>query len=158
MTKNFLAFKLALADHAGVGQGGRVGAGARAGQAKAGDFLAAGKPRQVVVFLFLGAVVEKQLRRAERIGHCDDRTGRSAAAADLDQHLGMGNRGEFQAAIVLRDDHREETLVLEELPGFGRQVADLMGDLPLVEHAAQFFDGPVEERLLFVASGAAPAC
>ena len=42
----------------------------------------------------------------------------------------------------------EKTLVLDELPDLRRQIVQLVGDLPVVAHAAQFFDRPVDESLL----------
>src|SRR4051812_36969520 len=60
----------------------------------------------------------------------------------------MRECAEAEAAVLLRDDHAEEALVLDELPGVGRQVLQLVRDLPVVAHLAQLLDGPVEERLL----------
>ena len=56
---------------------------------------------------------------------------------------------ELQTTVLLRDDHREEALVLEVLPHFGRQVAAPMSDVEFIEHLAELFAGTVEERLLF---------
>ena len=53
--ERLLALEGAAADHAVVDHRGGVRSGLRAGQAEAGDFLAAGKPRQPVVLLRLGA-------------------------------------------------------------------------------------------------------
>ena len=61
----------------------------------------------------------------------------------------MRRRGETKAAVLLRNNHRKEALGLEEVPGFLRQVAMLPGDLPFVEHGAEFLDRPIEESLLF---------
>jgi hypothetical protein len=55
---------------------------------------------------------------------------------------------EFQAAVALRDDHREEALRLDVLPHFRRQVAAPVRDVEIVEHAAQRLARAVEKRLL----------
>jgi hypothetical protein len=39
--------------------------------------------------------------------------------------------------------------MLEEVPDLRRQIAQLPGDAPIVEHVAERLDGPVEKRLLF---------
>ena len=54
---------------------------------------------------------------------------------------------EFQAAVALRDDHAEEAMLLDQVPGLLRDVLLGMGDRPFVEQAAQVFDRPVEKRL-----------
>ena len=54
-----------------------------------------------------------------------------------------------QAAVLLRNNHCEEFVFLDELPGVLRHISELVADLPLVEHRAQFFAGAVEKRLLF---------
>ena len=61
----------------------------------------------------------------------------------------MRERAEAEAAVLLRDDHAEEALVLDELPDVRRQVLALVRDLPLVAHRAELLDRAVEERLLF---------
>jgi hypothetical protein len=71
-----------------------------------------------------------------------------AAAGELHHHLGVGQGREAQPAEFLRDDHAEEALVLDELPNLGRQIVQLVGDLPVVHHPAQLFDRAVEEGLL----------
>ena len=80
------------------------------GQREARHFLAARQPRQVVILLLLGAVVIEQLGGAERIRHGRGRGQQSRAARELHQHAGMRVRREFEAAVFLRDDHREEAL------------------------------------------------
>jgi hypothetical protein len=61
----------------------------------------------------------------------------------------VGIGGKAEAAVGLRNDHREEFLGLEKVPHLRRQIAQLPGDAPLVEHAAERVDRAVEERLLF---------
>jgi hypothetical protein len=60
----------------------------------------------------------------------------------------MRKRAEAEAAVLLRDDHPEEALVLDELPHVLRQVLQLVRDPPVVAHRAQLLDRAVEERLL----------
>ena len=54
---DFAPLPLAATHHAGVRDRRCVGAHARAGECETGDFFAAREPRQVMVFLLLGAVV-----------------------------------------------------------------------------------------------------
>ena len=56
--------------------------------------------------------------------------------------------GELQAAIALRDDHREEALRLDVLPDFRRQIGAPVRDVEVIEHAAQRLARSVEKRLL----------
>ena len=63
--QHFAALVVALADDAGIGDRAGVGADARAGQAEAGNLIAAREAWQQVILLFLGAVVHQQFRRAQ---------------------------------------------------------------------------------------------
>src|SRR5205807_8017059 len=45
-----------------------------------------------------------------RVGHGDRGRRRRTAARNLHQHTGMGISREFEPAVLLRDDHCEETL------------------------------------------------
>jgi len=72
----------------------------------------------------------------------------SPKQGELADDLGVGIGGKAQAAVGLRNDHREEFLGLEKVPHFGRQIAQLPADAPLVEHAAELVDRAVEERQL----------
>jgi len=58
-TQHPLALVYTHADHAGIRDRTRVGSGKRTGQRKTGDLLATGQPRQVMVFLFLGAIMQQ---------------------------------------------------------------------------------------------------
>ncbi len=142
---------IAVAHGAVIGDRTRIGAGERAGQRETRDLLAAGQAAQVFVLLFLRAVVQQQFGRSQRIGHHHRHCRRAAARSDLGDHGRLRLRGEFQPAVFLRDDHAEETLVLDELPHFGRQVLAGMGDVPVVQHRAQLLDLVVEEGLFLVA-------
>ena len=61
---DLLSVPHALADHAAALPVGGIAAGARFGQSEAGNLLAPGETGQVVVFLFLGAVVDQKLARS----------------------------------------------------------------------------------------------
>ena len=143
--------EIAVADDAVIGNRTRVGTGERAGQREAGNLLAAGKVAQVFFLLFLRAVMQQQFGRPQRIRHHHRHRRRAAARGDLGHHGRLRLRGEFQPAVFLRDDHAEEAFVLDELPGFRRQVLARMGDIPVVHHRAQLFDFVVEECLLALA-------
>src|SRR5580704_6168758 len=67
--QHLAALVRAAADHAGIDHGGGVGTSFRAGEAEAWDFLTAGKPRQPVILLGLGAELDQQLAGAERVRH-----------------------------------------------------------------------------------------
>ncbi len=146
--EHFLALVDATADDAGVGNRRGIGAGARRRQREAGHVLAAGESRQVMVLLLLGAVMQQQFAGAERIRHGHRRRHRRAAARQFHQHAGVRVGGELETAVPLRDDHREEALLLQEVPDLGRQVGATVGDVPVVDHAAEFFARAVDERLL----------
>ena len=66
---DFFTLPLAFADDPCVGHGAGVGAGQGAGEGEAGDFFAPGQAWQVVVALRVGAIVQQQFGRAQRVGH-----------------------------------------------------------------------------------------
>ncbi|MDT4819991.1 hypothetical protein FQZ97_531220 [compost metagenome] len=68
---HFAALPFALADDAAVRDRRGVGAGPGAGQREGRDFLAARQARQIVLLLFVGAVVQEQFGGAERVRHHD---------------------------------------------------------------------------------------
>ncbi len=147
--EDFPALPHSAAHDARVGNRGRIGARARARQREAGNLLAAREARQVVVLLLLRPIVIEQLGGAQRVGHGHRGGGGRAAAGDLAQHTRVRVCREFQAAVPLRNDHREEALRLQELPHVHGQVAELVRDVPVVEHPAQLLARPVDEALLF---------
>ncbi len=102
-----------------------------------------------MVLLFLGAVMQQQFAGAERIRHGHGGRHGRAAARQFHQHAGVRVSGKLEAAVPLRDDHREEAFLLEKVPDFGREVGATVGDVPVVDHAAQFLARAVDERLLF---------
>ena len=59
----------------------------------------------------------------------------------------MGVGGEFKATVFLRDDHAEETLVLDVAPGVGRQVVEFLRYLPVVYQTASLLAFVVEKGL-----------
>ena len=108
-----------------------------------------------MVLLLLGAVMQQQFGGAERIRHGHRGRHRRAAARQFHQHARMRVGGELEAAVPLRDDHREEALLLQEVPDLGWQVGATVGDVPVVDHAAEFFARAVDEGLLV---GREPGC
>ncbi|MNJ26615.1 hypothetical protein D3C77_211040 [compost metagenome] len=147
--EHLFPFPFTFADNAKVGNGARIRARFRAGQGEAGDLLADGQARQVVVFLLFGAVVLQQLARAQGVGHADGGGEHGAGAAQFLQHAGLGVGGELQATVLLLDDHGEELVVLQVLPHLGGEVGPLVGHFPVVDHAAHVFNRAVHEGLLF---------
>lgn len=55
--------------------------------------------------------------------------------------------GETKAAVLLRNDHSEEALFLEELPDLWGEVGVVVGDLEVLDHPAQRLARAIEEGL-----------
>ena len=91
----------------------------------------------------------QELSRTERVRHHCGHGGRERARRELADHFRMPVGGKFQPAVLLRNDHREELVRLEEVPDLRRQVAQFPTDVPVVDHAAELLDRAVEEGLLF---------
>ena len=135
-------------DDAVVDDRRRVGADPRRGQREAWHLVARREAGQPILLLLLGAVVQQELGRSERVRHADRRRGGGVSRRHLHEHHRACERREAESAVARGDDHCEELLVLQELPDLGRHVEQLVGDLPVVEHSAELLDRPVEERLL----------
>ena len=75
-----LAFVLAPADEGVVGNRRRIGAGVRIGEREARNLETLGEARQVVLLLLVGAVMQEELARPERVRH-HDRDGASCRSA-----------------------------------------------------------------------------
>ena len=148
--QHLAAFKIALADDAGVDHRGGIGAGLRAGEAEAGNVAAIGEPRQPFFLLLPGAEAHQQFAGAERVRHHHGDGCGQRARRQFSHHFGMRIRREAEPAELLRDDHAEEFFALDEVPGLLRQVAPFPIDLPLVEHPAELVDRAVEKRSLLV--------
>ena len=146
--EDFFTVPLAAADDAAVGHGRGVRAGFGAGQTERGDFLASGESRQPVAALRISAVLQQQLAGAERVRHHHGDRRCDRAGRDHPDDLGMCERREAETTVLARDDHAEELVPLQVLPHRVRQVRLFPGDLPVVEHRAEFLDGPVDECLL----------
>src|SRR5207248_5699614 len=56
---------------------------------------------------------------------------------------------EAKSTIFLGDDHAEEFLAIDEVPGLGWQVAPFPIDLPVVEHRAELVNRAAEEGVFF---------
>ena len=141
------AFPLATAHHTGIGQRCGVRTRTRAGEREAGHFATIREAGQVVVALRLRTVVQQQFRWPQGIRHGDGGAQHAAAARQLHQDAAVGIGTEAEPAVFLRDDHREKAATFEERPYRWRQVAQQVGGLPVIVQAAQFFAGPIEERL-----------
>ncbi len=148
--ENLAAFPGATAHHAGIDHRCGIRARLRTGEAEAGNLFRRRKPRQPVVLLRLGAELMQQLARSERVRHHGGDGRADRARRELADDLRMGVGGETEATVLLRDDHREELVRLEEVPDLGRQVEQFPIDLPIVHHVAELFDRAVEERLLLL--------
>ncbi len=127
----------------------RVGAGFRAGQAEARNFTAVGEPRQPALALLFRAKADQQFAGAERVRHHHGDGGSHRARRDLAHDFGMRIGREAEAAELLRNDHAEEAMLLDERPGLRRQVAPFPVDLPVVEHGAELVDRAMQEGVFF---------
>lgn len=146
--EHLATFPFALADDADVGHAAGIGARVGAGEGEAGDVVALGQARQVALALLVGAVVEQQLGRAEGVRHHHRRGQVAATGGELHHYLRVGEGGEALAAVLLGNDQAEEAVLLDEGPGFFRQVHAL-ADVPVADHGAEFFGRAVDEGLLF---------
>jgi hypothetical protein len=61
----------------------------------------------------------------------------------------MRQGGEPESTVFPRDDHAEETLVLDVLPRMWRQIVKFLRNLPIAQHPAQFLYRPFQESPLF---------
>ena len=89
-----------------------------AGQAEAGNLPAVGQAWQIVLFLFLGAVV----KASNSAGPSELGTATTEPIVELRsghflQHGTMGYGREAEATKVFRNDHAEKTVFLEVFPG-----------------------------------------
>ena len=150
--------KFAVAHHAVIGDRAGIRAGERSGQREAGHFQSLGQAMQVFFLLLLRAVVQQQFGRPQGIRHHHRHRRRAAARSHFAHHCRMRLRGKFQPAITLRNDHAEETLVLDELPDIRGQIGAIVRDVPIVQHRAQLLDFIVEECLLPGAQSAFRKC
>ena len=151
--EHLASLEFAFADDAAVDHRGGVGAGFRTGQAKAGNLAAVGQPRQPGLLLLPGAEAHQQFAGAERIRHHHGHRGGQRARRNLAYHFGMRVGREAEPAIFVRDDHAEELVLLDEVPGLRRKVAPFPVDLPVVEHGTELVDRAVEKGLLFRRQG-----
>ncbi len=150
-TEHLLALMLAAADHAHIRQRAGIRPGLRAGQGEAGNVLASGQTRQVMILLRLCSVMPQQLGRAERIGHHDGDGGGHAAAGELHHHRRMRPVAETLATELRRDGQPEEAFLAQRLPHGRRQIGIEVRDAPVVELRAQPLDRTVQKGLLVVA-------
>ena len=146
--EDFLALPHALADDADVRNRCGVGPCPWAGQRKGGNLDTLGQTRQVVVFLLVSTVVQQQLCRAKRVRHHHRHRQGRRTRRQLGHHLRVRVGRELQAAVLLRDDHAEESVVLDILPGLRRHVLRFVRDLPVIDETASFFNLVVHEGLL----------
>ena len=144
--KHFASLDIALADDATVDHRCGIRAGFGAGQAKAGNFPAVGKPRQPPLLLILGAKAHQEFAGAERVRHHHGDGGRHRTRRNLAHHFRMRVGRKAEPAVFFRNDHAEELVALDKIPGFGWQIAPFPIDLPVVEHGAEFVDRAVKER------------
>ena len=149
-----LPAEFAVAHDAVIGDRTGIRSGERSGQREAGHFQALRQPMQILILLFFRSIVQQQFRRPEGIRHHHRHGCGTAARTHFAHYRRMSLCGKLQSAITLRDDHPEETPVLDELPGFGRQVGALVRDVPIVQHRAQLLNFVVEKRLLALVQSA----
>ena len=126
---------------------GSIGTRSRFGQGKTGHLLALRQPRKQAVFLFLGAVMEQQFSRAQRVGNHDGDRQRITDRGRPRDHGRHRSSREAQPSVTLRDDHAEEAMLGQEIEGlFGKGSA--LPVSPGIGQVNQFLDRTVEEFLL----------
>ena len=146
--KHFFALPLALADNPGVRHRASIRTCQWPGKCEAGDVIATGQAGQIVVALFVGAVMQQQFRRAQGVWHHYGRREVATAGGQFHGDLGVGVGREALSAVGFGDDQGEETVFLDVGPGLGREVHGL-ADLPVADHCAQFFGRAINECLFF---------
>jgi hypothetical protein len=129
---------------------GGVATSTRLGQREARHLGAVREARQITLALLFGAVVHEEFGRAERVRHHDRDRERIADGREARDDGAVRGRREAEAAVLLRDDHPEEALVLQELPDRRWEVA-VLEHLPVVGHAADLLDRALEERAFLAA-------
>ncbi|EXI74113.1 MAG: hypothetical protein AW07_02251 [Candidatus Accumulibacter sp. SK-11] len=143
--EDFLALPHPLADDPDIGNRPGVGSRPWAGQRESGNLLSLRQTGQIVVLLRFGAVVQQQLGGAERVRdhhrHRQRRTARRQLGDDLRVRVGR----ELETTVAFRNDHAQETLVLDVLPSLRRQIAEFAGDLPVIDQRAGPLDFVVHE-------------
>src|ERR1019366_8580065 len=120
------------------------------GQREARNLLAAREWAKPALLLLIGAVVQQQLARAERVRHHHRDRGGDRAAGDARDHARMRERGKAEATIFLWQDHAEEALLFDVIPNRCGQIT-LLINLPVADAPAEFLGRAVEERLFLCA-------
>ena len=131
----FFAFPFTAADDTAVIHGASVGARIGTGQGKAGNVGTIGQARQVMIALFIRAVMHQQLSRAEGVGHHDGRRKVATAGGQFHHDLRVGVGREALATVFLGDDQGEESFGLDVIPRFLWKVHAL-ANFPVVDHGA----------------------
>ena len=129
---HLLTLPLAFTNNADIWNGGSIRARPWAGQSKGRNLNAFCKPRQVVLFLFLGAVVKKQLARAKRVGHHHRHRQGRRPGGEPRKNLRLSIGRELKSAIGLRNNHAQKALVFNKLPGLRRHVVGFVRDRPFI--------------------------
>ncbi len=145
---DFLALPLTFADNPGVGHRARIGTCQWTRQREAGDIFATCQTWQVMVALFVGAVMQQQFCRAEGVGHHHGGGQVAAAGGQFHGHLRVGVGREALATEFFRNDQGKEPVLFHVRPGFRRQVHGLTY-FPVADHRAEFFGRPVDKGLFF---------
>ena len=144
-----LALPCPAANDAEIRNAARVRPGFRTREREARHLDSFGEPRQIIVFLRFSSIVQKQFRRAERIRHHHGYSSGAAACRELGNDLRMRERREAEPAVLLRNDHAEEAMILDELPDRRRQIIQLMRNLPVVKHGAHFLNRALDKCFFF---------
>jgi len=62
----------------------------------------------------------------------------------------MGISGKTPAAIIFWNDQSKESLVFDKLPKILRQILPLLGNLPVIQTAAEFLHRTVQKCLFLL--------
>jgi hypothetical protein len=101
-----------------------------------------------VLLLGVGAVLQQQLGRAQRVRHANQVGDRVAGGLQSRDHFGLRHGRQLEATVLARDDHAEEPFPLQEIHDMRRNLGPLGVQFPRFGHAAEFGDRAVEERTI----------
>ena len=131
-----------------VGNRGCIGPRVRIGQRKAGNVDPLRQPREVMVLLLVGAIVQQQFARTERVGDHYRHGNGPGMRRELGDHLRMRIRGKSEPTVSLGNDHPEKTLVLDVLPCVCGKIPVHLGRLPVADHRTELLALAIEKPLL----------
>ena len=151
VAEHALAVMFTPADHAGVGHGGGVGCRLRAGEAETGDLAPVGQARQPRVALRRRCRSGSAERlRSQGVGTMAVTAVATERVRELADHLGQWAKAETPRPPYFfgNDQPGKSPRAFRKVPGLRRQIAQLPGDLPFIDHVAEGFHRSRRGRLV----------